>query len=172
MRPLFSSLLAVGLLSSHLAAAQCARSSERTAFDVEELKSELMVTAISCKANDEYNQFMGRYKGDIAGDEKTIDGYFHRAYGRQGQKEHDEYITNLANAQSQQGMKQGTAFCDERQGMFSEVMALPSANDLADYARGKNLVSPVDFETCTGPEPVVKTHGGRRSTHHVAKAKH
>jgi hypothetical protein len=169
MRILFSGVIAAGLLSSHLAAAQCARPIERTAFSVEELKSELMVTAITCKASAQYNAFMGRFKGDIAAREKELTGYFSRAYGRASQKQHDDYITNLANAQAQASLKSGGGFCDERLTMFDEVMALQGPQDLADYARGKDLAVPAVLSTCSGTEttkPVIREAMARRTVSH------
>lgn len=167
MRLLSSCLVVAGLLTTQIAAAaECARSIERPAFDVEELKSQLMVTAIACKANSDYNAFINRYRSDIVDNEKLINTYFSRNFGRHGQKEHDEYITSLANVQSQQSMKQGTGFCGERMSMFQEVMALPSAQDLSPYAQGKDLVMPAALTICT-TEPSSHT-----SKHHSGHVRH
>ncbi len=170
MRLFFSSLIAAGVLISQSAQAECARPAEQAAFDVEQLKSELMVTAISCKVQDRYNAFVNRYKSDIVSNEKTINGFFARNNGRQAQKQHDEYITQLANAQSQEGLTNGTAFCDERLGMFDEVMALPSSQDLPDYEHGKNVATPVDFTTCAA-EPEKAGRSGRGRAHHGSTSK-
>ena len=41
----------------------CATPSEQAMFDVAGLKSELMVTALSCDADSQYNAFVLRYQG-------------------------------------------------------------------------------------------------------------
>ncbi len=125
MRPLLSLLAAASLLTATVANAnQCARPAEKVAFDVEGLKSQLMVTAITCQQQSRYNAFIARYRADLVSDERAIDTYFHRAFGRSAQRQRDEYITLLANAQSDQGIKLGTLFCQKSVSMFDEVMAL------------------------------------------------
>lgn len=162
MRVLFPGALAALLLTGQVAqAASCARPIEASAFSVEELKSQLMVTALACKSQDRYNAFMGRFQGDVASNEKSLNGFFARTYGKQAQKQHDDYITQLANAQSQQGIAPGSNLCGERMAMFDEVMALQTAQDLPDYARGKNLASPTSVAGCVG-EPEVRQASTRK----------
>ena len=59
MRTMVSAVLATGLLSAGIAAAQpCAKPADVTAFDVASLKSKLMVTALTCNQQDRYNDFV------------------------------------------------------------------------------------------------------------------
>ncbi len=149
MRPLFSAIVAAGLLASNIAyAAQCARPVERAAFDIAGLKSQLMVTAISCQLEDKYNAFIMRYRTDLLTQERSLNSYFNRAYGRSWQKQHDDYITLLANAESEVGIKSGTLFCNQNKVMFDEVMALKNSHDLPGYAAGKTLIQPVTLIDC------------------------
>ena len=153
MRILFSSLVAAGLLTSQMAAAEtCARPADKTAFDVAGLKSQLMVTAITCEATERYNAFILRYRPDLVAQEKVLNAYFSRSFGRRAQAQHDDYITSLANSQSQSGLKSGTGFCQENVSMFDEVMKLHGASELTDYASGKTLVQPIALVACTAPE--------------------
>lgn len=138
-------------------ALQCAKPAERAAFDVEGLKSELMVTAISCQAEGRYNEFIQRYRPSLVSDEQAIDVYFRRAYGRSGQHQRDEYITLLANAQSDQGIKLGTLFCAKTVGMFDEVMALKDASELAGFASSKALAQPIALIDCPLPTTRART---------------
>ncbi|HTR16790.1 MAG TPA: hypothetical protein VMI52_07135 [Acetobacteraceae bacterium] len=166
MRILLSGLVAAGLLTSSFAQAiePCARPADQTAFNVEGLKSELMVTALSCHAQNKYNAFMARYKGDIAANESALDAYFKRTYGRSAQKAHDDYITQLANVQSEDGLQAGTAFCDTFASMFDEVQALHDGSELPDYASAKDIVQPVSLTSCAlNEKPPV--HGKSRIHH-------
>lgn len=167
MRILLSGLVAAGLLSSHLAAAQtCARAADKEAFEVTGLKSQLMVTALTCNVNEKYNSFVATHQPYLVSQDKALGAYFSRAYGRQARKQQDDYITQLANSQSQNGLKRGTLFCTENASIFEEVQALKNAAELPDFAAGKALSQPVSLTTCTTPEaparPAARTTASRR----------
>jgi hypothetical protein len=127
----------------------CTNANERTAFDTEGLKSELMVLAETCHLPDKYNGFIRTYQPTLAAEEKDLNTYFKRSYGRSSDKAHDDYITNLANVQSQEGLKSGTAFCQLFENMFDEVMSLHDGSELADYAHSQAIVQPLAFTTCS-----------------------
>ena len=166
MRPLFNALVAAGLLAGNLAAGaasaeQCARPPEKTAFNITGLKSQLMVTAISCQAQSKYNLFVTRYRADLISQEKALTSYFQRAFGRSAQKAHDDYITSLANSQSQVGIQSGTLFCDRTIGLFDEVMALKDGKELPVYAAGKTIAQPIVLVDCP-VKPVKPTRTAKK----------
>lgn len=150
------------------ATSACVRPTERAALDIEGLKSQLMVVALACDARDRYNAFINRYKTELNAGESDLGGYFNRSYGRSGRKQQDDYVTNLANGQSQAGTKRGTLFCQEHLPMFDEVMALRGGGELAEYAAGKELSQPISTEACVGGAPAVT----RTSTRHTTRSKH
>ena len=160
-------LTAATLLNASAAwsASSCGMSPARQAFDVEGLKSELMVTALSCGAQDRYNAFIGKFRPALTAEERALKDYFASSYGRSAQKEHDNYITQLANVQSERGLQAGTSFCAQRISMFDEVDALDSDSDLGSYAEAKDIVQPAVYETCAVPasagsrHPRVTRHG-------------
>jgi hypothetical protein len=168
-------LLSAPLLDREaLAASQCGMSPARQAFDVEGLKSELMVTALSCNQQDRYNAFVAKFRPDLTEQERALDAYFASSYGRAAQREHDNYITQLANVQSERGLQAGTQFCDQRVSMFDEVLALDTGSDLSGYAEAKDIVQPAVYETCAAPK-LVKTSGHVRhvrSTGHSSHGRH
>jgi len=169
MRTLFSGILALGVLSGQMAAAgPCARPSDKAAFGVEGLKSELMVTALACHAQDRYNEFVGKFRPDLVRQERALDGYFGRAFGRRAREQHDEYITSLANAQSEAGIRLGAAYCQQQLGRFEQVMALTGRGDLPRFALGQPIVQPLALVDCAPPVHRTRTAlaaaGGRR--HH------
>ncbi|MBB2175530.1 hypothetical protein [Gluconacetobacter johannae] len=153
------------------AATQCTSSPAHEAFDVQGLKSELMVTALSCNVQDKYNAFVGKFRARLLAEENTLNAYFHTTYGRAAQREHDDYITQLANVQSERGLKSGTAFCDQRVAMFDEVAALESSADLSSYAQAKDIIQPASYETCAAPERVLRTEVRTRYRHARAAAR-
>lgn len=169
MQRLVCGLFAMCLGAVPMAQAEehCSTPADQSAFELEALKSELMVLATGCHDDAQYNAFMTRYKSELLANEREFDAYFKRVYGpRKAQREHDAYITSLANAQSDIGLKQGTDFCPRNGVVFEEVMALPSESDLPPYAAGKDLI-PATLGACAAPPPapVVKS----RSHRHVSK---
>jgi len=142
-------LLAAGTLAAPLAVAQpCTRPADRAAFDVASLKSQLMVTALTCDERDKYNDFVTRFRPDLMRHEHALQAYFARAFGRRGQQQHDDYITLLANAQSQAGLRDGTLFCQRNAGLMDEVLALGDGASLAQFAASKGLEQPLDLTDC------------------------
>ena len=153
MRILLSGLVAAGLFTSQMAQAQsCARPADKTAFDVAGLKSQLMVTAITCEATERYNTFILKYRPDLVAQEKVLNAYFARNFGKKAQAQHDDYITSLANTESEAGLKSGTLFCDRNMAMFDEVMKLHNSAELTDYASGKAPVQPIELVDCITPD--------------------
>jgi hypothetical protein len=133
-----------------LAAGQCLRPAERSAFDIAGLKSQLMVTALTCDARDKYNGFVNRFRQHLAAQEKALHAYFVRVFGAGGQRAHDDYITSLANVQSQNGLRDGTLFCQRNAALLDEVLMLQKPEELARYAASKPLVQPIELTACPG----------------------
>ncbi len=159
MRLVLSSLLAATLLSSPLAAAECLRPTDHVALDVIALKTQLMVTALTCQADERYNAFVRKYQPDLQREDKSLNGYFSRSYGRSAQKQRDDYVTNLANSQSQNGLKQGSSFCGRNLGAFDEVMALKNSGELPEYAAGRAGQQPIAMNACGAGAAEPRTAG-------------
>lgn len=153
MRPIFFSapLLATLLGTSLAAAPDCARPADQAAFDVASLKSQLMVTALTCDMRDQYNAFVLRFRADLMVQERALQAYFSRGFGREGQQHHDDYITLLANTESEAGIRDGTLYCQRNASLLQEVLALPNGVTLTAYAASKSLIQPVALQTCAMP---------------------
>jgi hypothetical protein len=159
-----SAAVALTMLSAQpvLAERQCASLADQSAFEVQALRSELMVLATGCHDDEQYNAFIHRFQSDLQANERLINAYFQHRYGRAGQTEHDRFVTELANAMSRQGSDLGGDFCPRNGLIFNEVLALNSPAELTDFAAGKNLV-PATIEICSpaasGPASTKKAHG-------------
>ncbi len=158
MRPMMSSLAAAVLLAGtagHTLAEQqpCMRAAEKAAFDIAGLKSHLMVIAIDCQAQEKYNAFVARFRPDLQGSEKGLNTYFQRTARRGTAQAHDDYITSLANAQSDSALSRGTLFCDENVHVFDSVLALKDGRDLLSYASSQGLRQPIEVVECPAPTP-------------------
>lgn len=178
-RFLFSGLIAAGIFSTQTWAstATCSNSPSHEAFNIEGLKSELMVTALSCQAQNQYNAFIGQFRPIVSNQETKLKNYFRSNYGKRStkayQKAYDDYITQLANVQSSQGLKAGTVFCLQRMSMFDEIKPLKTASELSQYAEAKDIVQPASYEVCQAPSTQRGSRAAKkhRITHRTASHK-
>ena len=161
MMPVIAAACCLGLSAAH-AQPPC---TEQPVFDLEALKSEMMVLATDCHADAQYNAFMERFHPELLANEHALDAYFRRLYGRRGQTEHDSFITNLANAQSEVGLRQGTDFCQRNAMLFQEALTV-NTNELPAFAAGQALLPPT-LAACQQPQP---THT-RAVVHHIVHKK-
>jgi len=159
-------LAATGILLAPVAQAvtRCASDVDQVVFEVEALKTELMVVATTCKGNteDRYNAFVERYKPALVQSNRMLGQYFGRLHGRGGQKQNDIYITELANARSNAARQLGSDFCPRNAGLFDEVMALPGLTELPAYAATKDLLSSGVAACGGGAAPVVAAAASKR----------
>ncbi|NKE45820.1 hypothetical protein HB662_13600 [Roseomonas frigidaquae] len=130
-------------------AQSCVQASERTAFELRALQSQLMVAAITCQRDGDYNAFVRKFQGDLGGAYNTIRTHFRRTAGAQGQRALDGYITTLANEQSQDGIRQGSRFCQNITPLFQAALSQSNASALAEMSMERNVLNPHDAETCT-----------------------
>lgn len=104
------------------------------AFNVVGLKSALMVAALSCSEQPQYDAFMSSFQPHIYAAQQALDAYFHKASGPySGQKMEDSFITNLANNQSVAGINQGSQFCLNSLAEFHAVLALKTNQQLDSF---------------------------------------
>ena len=158
----------IGVLYHAVAFAEnipCNHSPAHEAFNVQGLKSELMVTALSCHAQKRYNNFVAQFRDILLSEDRTLNSYFRSVYGRNAQRKHDAYITQLANVQSEQGLQAGTIFCLQRMPMFDETKVLTNGEELSAYAEAKDVTQPSSFEVCKNPQS--RHHESHRHSHRV-----
>lgn len=164
MRLMFTGLVAASLLAGPVSAAECLRGDDHAAVDVATLKTQLMVTALTCQADERYNAFVRKYQADLLREDRGLNAYFSRTYGRNSTKQRDDYVTQLANAQSSEALKRGSLYCTENLPAFEEVMALRGNAELVQYAAGRQIVQPSNIGTCTTSAAVSDRPPAGRST--------
>jgi hypothetical protein len=126
----------------------CVRPAEKTAIDVSALLSELQLITVTCQTKDKYNALIPRLRPALATKEKNLNSFFTRAYGKRARAEHDKYITELANLQSQLGLKWGDQFCRLNSTMLDQVMTLSTPEELARYAQNKPIQQALAVDEC------------------------
>lgn len=146
--PVFA-FLGVIAVQPAVANQRCAATVDQATFEVQALRSHLMVLATGCSDGDRYNAFIRKYQRDLVANDQSVSAWFKRHYGAHGQQEHDRFVTDLANAVSSSGTVLGGDMCPRDGAMFTEVMALRGPADLALYAAAKDLI-PQSIEVCAG----------------------
>jgi hypothetical protein len=134
-----------------LAIAACLRPAEKTAFDIRALQSQLMVVALSCQHQDDYNVFVTRFRSQLGEAHRSVTSYYQRASGRQAQRVMDQYITNLANNQMQVGITQGSHFCRNQLPLFQRAMTATTLADLSAIAVEAAIPQPMEQQACPAP---------------------
>ncbi|WP_270935778.1 hypothetical protein [Falsiroseomonas oryzae] len=129
-------------------AQSCVQSAERTAFDVRALQSQLMVAALACGKDTEYNAFVRKFQGDLAASYRGIAAHYRRTAGGSAQRDLDQYITQLANAQSQDGIRAGSHYCPLVTPLFQQALAQSNAQGLAELAMERNVLNPLATPDC------------------------
>ncbi len=154
MRRLLPTLAILGAFAASPAMAlpQCAAPADQAIFEVQALRSRFVVLATGCPNDAAYSAFVGKYKTALLANDQVMTAWFKKRYGARGQFEHDQFVTDLTNAMSSDSTRQGSDFCAHDGLMFSEVMALPSGNDLPAYAAAKDLI-PASVQVCPGTAP-------------------
>lgn len=135
----------------------CARPAEKAAIDVSALLSQLQLITLTCHTRDKYNALIPHLRPALATKEKDLSAFFKRAYGKRAQAEHDKYITELANLQSQLLLKSGDRFCSMSASMFDQLMSLSTMDELATYAQSKPIQQALAVDEC----PVASTPRGK-----------
>lgn len=136
-------------ISSPLAAQTCLRPAEQDAFSVRALQSQLMVVALSCAQHDQYNAFVIRNQRELGQAYRQVAGHFRRVHGAGGQRQLDQYITTLANAQSQEGIRQGSHFCRNAAPLFQQALAAkPDLTGLAALSSSQAVPNPYNPAAC------------------------
>lgn len=157
MRRLIASLMATALFVPGVASAACLKPIEGTAMNIAGLKSQLMVTALACDTRDRYNSFIMTFRPTLMKEDTALNSYFSHHYGRNWRTEHDSYITQLANVQSEATIREGTLFCQQNVALFDQVLALKSPKELEDFANDKPMVQPINYDICGTPHrPIYK----------------
>ncbi|RVT90684.1 hypothetical protein EOD42_23055 [Rhodovarius crocodyli] len=167
IRTVMTGLLAASLATPAFAnGPTCATPEERSALDIRALQSQLMVLALTCQQEEQYNRFVTQHRGTLGSVYNQVQRHFRRVYGGAGQRRLDEYITNTANGHSQVGISQGSLFCSNQAGLFPAALASTTRDQLAQLSQQRQI-SQVYSPTACG----TATRSASSTTHRPANAR-
>lgn len=145
----FGLILVSGLLASQsLYAATCASKKERQALNNRALQSQLMVAALTCGNQKDYNKFMTKFRNHFASQSKSLKGYFKRNYNGKAKEELTGFMTALANESSRRSLNTNyDSFCKKTKSLFNEALSSKPAK-LHKVSESRKISSLHGIEAC------------------------
>ncbi|MDB2414233.1 hypothetical protein N9W34_00500 [Rickettsiales bacterium] len=127
----------------------CAMQEESQALDFRALQSNMMVAALSCDQQKNYNRFMIKYKNNLITGSEDIKSYFKRKYGFSYERELNRFVTDLANKATQFSMnKNSDTYCQQVSAMFKDLIDMEE-NMLGGYIEKQHLASLHGVNSCS-----------------------
>jgi len=140
-----------GLVAASIATpafASCIQPSEKPGFDIRALQSQLMVLALTCSREDDFNRFVIQNRAVLVGAYGDVQRHFRRVAGGAWQRQIDAYITNAANSHSQVGISQGSLFCSNQAQLFPQALAVSTREQLSELSRQRQIAQVYDLPLC------------------------
>jgi hypothetical protein len=130
------------------AAPTCTSTPDQSAYEILALRQEMTLLGTKCGREQEYNKnFVARFQPALQANDRQVLAYFRRIYGRAGQGRMDTFTTDLVTDMSHRANLQGAEFCPRAAWVISEMNALRSMDELAQYAAVKDF-SPAGMSMC------------------------
>ena len=108
----------------------------------------MMVAALSCDKQDEYNQFMNKYNKKLSKGGSVIKSYFKRVYGDKYESRLNRFMTGIANKATKASMTGAPDdYCNEIDSAFSELLEMKD-NNLAKFTSRKKFSAIHGFNSC------------------------
>lgn len=160
IRTLSSALAAASLAAAPVAeayAASCYGPAESTAVHVRMLQSELMVAALSCRDSNpelgmvaQYNDFVRRLSDRLVSHSKVLQAHFQKAFGADGHRRLEAFVTALANDASKRSMT-SAGYCQTAAVLFHDVSTL-ERRDLERFSAHRAAEVGMPVATCAAGE--------------------
>ena len=149
---LVATAAAAVLLSAAAAAAEsksCLKPEERVSLEIRALQTELMVGALACDAQSDYNAFVVRFRPELARHGKTMIEFFARAYGRASEREATRYVTRLANLSSLESQSNPNRFCDQTMAKLRASHSVPPREFDSFAVAHRSATAAAEFQPCS-----------------------
>lgn len=123
MKKVFLLAAFASLISFQAKAIDCAYEGEQNALNIQALQSRLMVSALSCGQQKDYNSFMKRFGKHLSSYHKKTKHYFNRVYSGQSEEKLNGFVTSLANQSSKISLNVDLdKFCNRSEALFDEII--------------------------------------------------
>ncbi len=125
-----------GLTASSAIAATCNDRTEKAAFHVRALQTDLMVAALTCGAKTQYNGFARKFQNTLVDHGMALKALFRSLHGARSDKALNAYVTALANRASQRSISSRDQYCEHTLRTFSALTNLKPA-ELASFSMSR-----------------------------------
>ncbi|MBO6948990.1 MAG: hypothetical protein JJ855_13495 [Rhodospirillales bacterium] len=150
----FAAAVAItALMAGSAVAATCNDGSDKAAFHVRALQTDLMVAALTCEARPEYNSFVRKFRASLVDHGMALKVLFKHLHGGKAEKALNAYVTALANRASQRSISHRDQYCERTLRTFTALQGLKPAQ-LASFSM-QRPVSDVDVPSTCRPEVIV-----------------
>ncbi|MEX2480897.1 MAG: hypothetical protein WD928_08550 [Gammaproteobacteria bacterium] len=106
------------------AAPVCAKGHEQLALNTSVLRAELMVAALSCGIQPQYNAFVTKFEGALTEHGYLLRAFFQRQYGHSAEQRLNRFVTRLANDESRRSAEVGRApYCKASSQLLQQLMS-------------------------------------------------
>lgn len=112
--------LALFTASAASAASSCVTAKDEAALQTRLIQTELMVAALTCKKNPQYNEFVTRHQKELMKTHTALRAFFKK---RGGEEELNSFITRLANDSSKRSIANVKAFCANSATMYDGALS-------------------------------------------------
>jgi hypothetical protein len=153
----------------------CAHPEEIDASRIIGLQTQLMQIALSCGGDDKYDGFVRKFQPQLEKQRDVLAAFFARAYGHgRSRSAYDEYVTQLADAESTYNLASGVDFCTLSKATLDQAPSLSSGDDLASFVAKVPVQQPTEFQACgtSGARPAILKTGRTRQVRHSKKKYH
>jgi len=144
-------IAAIIILSSlpYNAFANCAKQKEVNALDFKAIQSSMMVAALSCDQQKQYNKFMNKYGKLLSNGSGNVRSYFKRVYGKNYESKMNSFVTGLANKATNLSMSgEPESYCNESQTAFEELLKIKN-NEISKFTERKKYSSLHGVNACS-----------------------
>jgi len=142
-----------GLTAGSAIAASCNDRSDKAAFHVRALQTDLMVAALTCGARPEYNSFARKFQNTLINHGVALKALFRNLHGAGAEKALNAYVTALANRASERSIARRDQYCEHTLRTFTALSGLKPA-DLAAFSM-KRPASEVDVPSTCRPNVIL-----------------
>jgi hypothetical protein len=117
--------LSLVLLTQSVSAFACSEPRDIAALKTAALQQRLMVAALSCSANADYNRFVLAHRAELQRSDADLKAYFIAQGGEHGEAAYDTYKTKVANLAAHAPAMDARAFCAATAKEFDALSAGP-----------------------------------------------
>lgn len=145
----------------------CAHPDEASAFKIVGVQTQMMQIALTCGADEKYDAFVRNLQPQLEAQRSILKSFFTRAYGSSlSQSRYDDYITQLADAESNYNLRSGDDFCHLSKPILNQATTISSDDDLARFVPKVPVQQAMNIQTCGTPGAPPETPAATPSRYH------